>query len=548
MSAETVDIAEPIRKLDDVVSTLRASARERLLLASIVFVVDLAFALYLSYGIQLFEGDAVSRVAEAYYVFFSGDPHLGAIGMVWNPLPSVFVLPLVFAKFIAPSLVTRGIVADVVTAVFGGIGAAQLCSILEKLGFEKAWRLTIAALYAANPLILLYGANGMSDIILMSSYLGALNGLLGYMRSRSLRALAAAGFWLAIGFGDRYEAVPFAALAGIGLVLGLAGRTTWKEIGAALILLETPIVYAGAMWTYFNWLIMKDPLYFFNSPYGNAAQTSTGAGVNHALEVARHNVIGTLSYAGHFLLLFWPAGLGLAAALWWSVGRRRDPIAPVLVGALVGSVTLEISLTYVGLLAEWDRYFMAYIPLGFVTAAFAASKLATHHSRSSVWPGWVAPALALILLAGNVGTLMALRIPSLSHPDGQVWRHALTGRPMPPGSSLTYHVSYIAQYLNVHPHLIVLMDTYTTYEIVMQVKNPRQLVITSDEDFAAILNNPRGRVTAFLVPRPTGADRQDAIDRQYPRLWAGKVKWTRLVVAFHDGAQYRLYLIEPNAP
>jgi hypothetical protein len=548
MSAETVGIAEPVRKLDNAVSTIRALARERFLLALAVFVADLSFALYLSYGIQLFEPDAVSRVAEAYYVFFSGDPHLGAIGMVWNPLPSVFVLPLVFAKFIAPSLVTRGIVADVVTAVFGGIGAAQLCSILEKLGFEKAWRLTIAALYAVNPLILLYGADGLSDIILMSSYLGALNGLLGYVRSRSLRALAAAGFWLAIGFGDRYEAVPFAAFAGIGLVLGLAGRRTWKEIGAALILLETPIVYAGAMWIYFNWLIMKDPLYFFNSPYGNAAQTSTGAGVDHALEVARHNVMGTLSYAAHFLLLFWPVVLGLAAALWWSVGRRRDPIAPVLVGALAGSVTLEISLTYVGLLAYWERYFMAYIPLGFVMAAFAASKLAARHSRSSVWPGWVAPTLALILLAGNVGTLVAMRIPSLSHPDGQVWGHILTDHPMPPGSTFTYRTSVVAQYINAHPHLMVLMDTYTAYEVVMQVKNPRQLVITSDEDFASILSNPRGRVSAFLVPRPKGAYRLDAIDRRYPHLWAGKVKWTRLILAFNDPWHYRLYQIEPNAP
>jgi uncharacterized short protein YbdD (DUF466 family) len=119
---------------------------------------------------------------------------------------------------------------------------------------------------------------------------------------------------------------------------------------------------------------------------------------------------------------------------------------------------------------------------------------------------------------------------------------------MPPGSDLTYHVSHIAQYINAHPHLVVLMDSYTTYDIVMQVKNPHQLVITSDEDFASILNNPRGRVTAFLVPRPTGADRQDAIDRQYPHLWAGHVKWTRLMAAFHDPAQYRLYLIEPNAP
>src|ERR1700677_1314342 len=55
----------------------------------------LAFIVYLSAGLLLafkydsFPEDAVSRMANGFYVLYSRDPHLAAIGFVWNPLQSV---------------------------------------------------------------------------------------------------------------------------------------------------------------------------------------------------------------------------------------------------------------------------------------------------------------------------------------------------------------------------------------------------------------------------------------------------------------------------
>src|SRR3954469_15365368 len=40
-------------------------------------------------------GDALSRVANAQYVLSSRDPHLASIGFVWNPLPSLVLVPFV---------------------------------------------------------------------------------------------------------------------------------------------------------------------------------------------------------------------------------------------------------------------------------------------------------------------------------------------------------------------------------------------------------------------------------------------------------------------
>jgi hypothetical protein len=43
---------------------------------------------------NLFDPDAPSRVANAGYVLESRDPHLSAVGFVWNPLPSLVEVPI----------------------------------------------------------------------------------------------------------------------------------------------------------------------------------------------------------------------------------------------------------------------------------------------------------------------------------------------------------------------------------------------------------------------------------------------------------------------
>ncbi|WP_415635168.1 hypothetical protein, partial [Propionibacterium acidifaciens] len=65
------------------------------------FVCYLAVALWLSAHDLVFP-DAMSRVANGYYVLFSRDPHLAAIGFVWNPLPSLAAIPLLLATPLWP--------------------------------------------------------------------------------------------------------------------------------------------------------------------------------------------------------------------------------------------------------------------------------------------------------------------------------------------------------------------------------------------------------------------------------------------------------------
>ena len=50
-----------------------------------------------------FNGDAVSRMANGFYVLYSRDPHLAAIGFVWNPGTSIAdLVPLLFYHLWTP--------------------------------------------------------------------------------------------------------------------------------------------------------------------------------------------------------------------------------------------------------------------------------------------------------------------------------------------------------------------------------------------------------------------------------------------------------------
>src|SRR6266853_5218431 len=84
--------------------------------ASLLFY--LAVAWVLVFGANVILGDALARVANAYRILFSRDPHLAAIGFVWSPLPPLADLPLLPFKAFWPDLVSRGFAGNIVTAAF----------------------------------------------------------------------------------------------------------------------------------------------------------------------------------------------------------------------------------------------------------------------------------------------------------------------------------------------------------------------------------------------------------------------------------------------
>lgn len=503
---------------------------------------DLLVGLYMNLGLGVIASDAMSRVANAFYVLYSRDPHLAAIGFVWNPLPSLLEMPLLTLRSLWPALATQGVAAIFVSAAFGGIGVFFLTRTLSRLGLPAWVQTALALLYACNPLILFYGANGMSDGMFVAATLAAMDGALRHVQERDLGGLTQAAWWLAVAFLLRYEAIPLALMLGLGIAWSLSLRRESKRLAGTLLLLLAPAGYAVFVWMYLNWLIVKSPIYFIVSPYGNASQTATGA-FSHGfapLQSTHGHPLAAALYVLRFALLFWPVLPGLAYMLWRSLGKRADPRAPLLLLAALATPALQVLLLTLGKSAGWDRFFLGYIPFGFLCIALWAAEGQTARR----WRHALGAFAVILAVLGDAGTAAALTTPTLGHQDGPLLAAVAHG-------TVQHHYSErdaIVRYLDRHPHLTVLCDSFDAYPIIVRLKNPRQLVITSDLNFQSILENPLGRIDAILVPEPTPYAVPDAVNRAWPALWSGGVAWAHLLREFPGGHQFRLYTVTGSAP
>src|SRR6266704_1871389 len=168
----------------------------------------LAVAVLLVFGANIIQADALSRVGNAEYVLFSRDPHLAAIGFVWSPLPSLLMLPLLPFKLIFPQLVQLGFAANIVSAVSMGGAVYLIWRILNGLAIARPWRLILTLLFAIHPMIIFYGANGMSEALFLFFLILSVRFLMAWLRTGRLAWQVYAGLALGCAYLCRYEALP----------------------------------------------------------------------------------------------------------------------------------------------------------------------------------------------------------------------------------------------------------------------------------------------------------------------------------------------------
>ncbi|NKR52509.1 hypothetical protein GS545_25275 [Rhodococcus hoagii] len=188
---------------------------------------------------NLIDGDGPSRVANAGYTILSRNPHLGAMGFVWNPLPSLVELPLLGFSHWWPELKTLGLAAVIQSALFMAGAAVGVRRIAFDRDVPRLGRWAAVAAFAANPMIVQYGAVGLSEAALIFCVVWSVRYLLLWVQSGAATSLAWSGLALGFGYLARYEALP-AVAGGAAFVLLLAayracdpsrlGRvSTWRK-------------------------------------------------------------------------------------------------------------------------------------------------------------------------------------------------------------------------------------------------------------------------------------------------------------------------------
>ena len=541
---------------------------EQVVVAGMAWIAYMAVAMVVILRYHSIIGDTWSRVANAYYALYSRDPHLAAIGFVWNPLPSIAVMPLLPLKAFWPDIVATGFAGSIVSALCMAGAVWQIHGIALDWGVRRSARLLVVLLFAFNPMILYYGANGMSEAMFIVTLVVSVRYLARWARTRETVALVVASIAMATAYLTRYEAVVAAAGAiGVVILLSARGQTgnlreRIEEGLADAAVFATPFVTVFLGWALASWLIVRDPFQQFTSIYGVVSQLAvaqsavahdTGQGTSSAYLWIAHQLIGL--EPGILILGL----LGLAATFRGRWGLTVPAVA--ILGAVVAFAVFGF-LT--GRTLGWLRYSITVIPLASILAiAVLAPKpvdaKAPMEGRHRTWgpPAVVSKAMglaavALIALAVPIGALTMLDPGQNPQYGGEAFQL----RPILfPAEALAKYTPFgqyqvgqqAASYLD-GLHLTrgtVLVDGAMGFPIILESNNPTQFVTTPDRDFQQALLDPVSfGVRYLLVPEDVGYQSLDAINRAYPGIYRTGAGISRLERQFSAGGNnWRLYEI-----
>jgi hypothetical protein len=541
----------------------------------------LSAAAFLVIHEHLVAGDTYSRVAIAHRILFSRDPHLAAIGFVWSPLPILALLPLVPLSSIWPSLTSDAFAASVVSALCMAAAAREIAAFLRDMDVRRAdrWLLTLA--FAAHPLVILYAANGMSEAMFLLFLLVAARRLAGWLRTGNLALATGAALALAAAYLARYEALA-AAGATVGLVACATYRRTpgtprqrFEQAVCDAAVIAAPVLVVFASLAVASWLITGNPVEQITSAYGNSAQlrvwsssSSTGAAAYMAL-------------AGSQVLILEPfivVVTALAVLRAWRYGSRAATLA--VVGMVGGAFTFMFWSNAHGAVDHQLRYLITAVPLSVLTAGAALGRAGAQAAKEDLRArvrsaaaraglptipvllrrrAPVVLGVATVLMVGSALPVSAYEMMSPAfNPSESVVLRASVGPHAEAERRATLRFvteRQISADLDERglPAGSVLVDDFLGFAVPLNSQNPRQFAITSDRDFQAFLSDPAGAgVRYVLVPEPANLGLLDAVNRRYPKLYAGGGGMATLVKEYTNQsdvppAHWRLYELLPDA-
>jgi hypothetical protein len=540
---------------------------------AVVFVLMASLYLAVAYALvfsgNALAGDGVSRVATANRILFSRDPHLAAIGFVWSPLPNLVLLPLVPFKFLWPALVQQAFAGNIVSSLFMAGAVWQLLGFLREIGVKRAMRLALTACFALHPLIVLFGANSMSEGQFIFFLLLVVRYLMRWVRTNESGPLVVTGLGLGLAYLTRYEAVaaaaavlPIVAIASYLRNVGnRAGRLTLAVCDCLIAC--TPIAFAFVLWALASWLITGMPFQQFSSVYGNAAQVQAEG----LLHPDRAQEILWARQGLTWMLALEPLVAAVALICVIRSLFRRDAmfLAPALV------LTAVIAFMYVayltGMIPRQLRYLIVVVPLAVVMVGMAVAPTRNTNLsgkprpqrrfrrtvRARTFRGAVVAAVAVLALAAGVPTGALAVLSPLTNPTDAYQLQALLNQgPQTTDQQLASKRwmtdRSVAAYIDsLHPGRgSVLVDDFLGFVIVMTSNHPEQFVITPDRDFQPILADPaQAGVRYLLVPPDRQLGSLDALNRAYPHLYDDGGGIATLVREFDDvsdlGTNWRLY-------
>jgi hypothetical protein len=544
-----------------------------------VFLISLAIyvvvAVLLDFKYHVFPADAVSRTANGFYVVFSRDPHIAAVGFVWNPLPSIVtIVPLLF-KGLWGALARNNMAGSLVTAVTMAGAVYQMWCCFVDWGVRRGTRTLLLILFAMNPMILYYGGNGMSEAMFIFTLVATTRFLARWIRTGDMRALVAAAIWLALAYLTRYESVG-AALLIVPLVCGVSyirakgteGTTKFRTAISDATIVGLPVLVSFVCWSTASWVIVGHPFEQFSSQYGNSAQLQvsgllgTTFGYRFGLEAE------SLAYVTPLLLL---VGLLL---LVFGVARQLSARILAPLACLGGALGFSLASYLADKTFPNYRFYLMAVPLEVLLVGGLIGEL-TNTARASQVEGVRSRGKFRQRLIGVATAVLALVLigPSLPATAAGMFNPYVAGGEETSQLGFVFHKHLTANdrlYKNTYagvltignyidglnlPNGDIVVDTFTSCIpfVYISMSQPKVFVIPPDRDFEKILADPLTfHAHYLLLPNPTqGLGQLEEINKVYPTLYqtgAGFAKLAHQFPQLGECPPLRLYRVVGHPP
>ena len=270
-----------------------------------------------------------------------------------------------------PALATRDMAGIIVSSLCMAGATYQLLAAFREWGVPRAPRLVLVALFALNPMVVFYGANGMSEALYLFTLVAVSRYLARWLRNDGASSLAFAGLALGLCYLARNEAVAPAITAGALVVAVSFYRASGPRKSrflrglTDLAVFLFPFVVCFVGWAVVSFVITGSAFDQFTSVYGNSAQIQAGAGGPHM------GLLSSIDLEGKALLYLAPL-LGVAALLAAVTSfRRRDVLVLVPVCVIASGLAFDL-VSYVSGGIIWSlRYCIATVALDVVLVGVA---------------------------------------------------------------------------------------------------------------------------------------------------------------------------------
>lgn len=516
-----------------------AGWREPALVFAAGYLVYAAVGVYATLGLELVVGDAESRLAHAFFVWWNDPSKLASIGFYWPPLQTIVLLPLAAVPPLATSLAAL----PLTSAAFGAGLLVVLDRSLAAADLERALRWAVVAAFGLNPLILFYAANGMAEIVYVFFLTLGVSLVVRWSLQPRWQALPVAGFAFGLGTLTRYEVAVWLVLAvALAVAVLVRARQSIPAIEAAFLALVVPTIYGLVVWLFVNWSLTDEPLGFLEGQLvpKDGQQTAAGA-------------LDLLARTAFVQAAIFPAAIVAAVAALAAGLRLRSPVGL----ALAASTATGALLTFAFVLRQQQdfllqlRYNLRAMPLAVVALAWLLAVTPARRRRTA----GIAAATVLALS----GTSTAATMLAFPHALGEAafLRGLLTGAPQdgvaPPqgtGVSLADQRD-MASFVRGHATgaNVVLTDDSRNYGVMLLDGDPGRYldrIDVGDEAWSRALERPGGGVRYFLVERGATRARDpvffDRIVDRFPAL-GGVGEPPPFLRLAHANQSYALYRV-----